>query len=316
MVRRLPPFAPLVAFDAVARHRSFTRAAEELRVTQSAVSHQIRRLETFYGTPLLRRLNPGVELSAEGSILRAELAILLDTIAALEPRLRRSAGGRTVRLGAGTALAAWWLVRRLPAFQAAHPEINVEFEPIETEQDATRSVDLRIVWTSLAEARPNSTQLPLFQERVVPVCAPRLLPEGKPLTNPADLVELPLIQKGVDPAGEWSWEFWFKTLGVKRALPRGPVLRDMGLCLTSAVEGGGVALGRSLLIAAAVADGRLVQALVATPHVSSSKVHVARWRPELTGDRAVRILVNWLSRETSVTATAPEPGQDAQNAEL
>jgi LysR family transcriptional regulator, glycine cleavage system transcriptional activator len=304
MVRRLPPFAPLVAFDAVARHRSFTRAAEELGVTQSAVSHQIRRLETFYGVSLLRRLNPGVELSAEGTMLRAELAALLDTLAGLEPRLRRCADRRTVRFGAGTALAAWWLVRRLPSFQAAHPEINVEFEPIETGQDATRSVDLRIVWTSLAEARPNSTQLPLFQERVVPVCAPRLLPGGRPLTRPADLLELPLIQKGIDPAGEWSWEFWFKTLGLKQAFSRGPVLRDMGLCLTSAVEGGGVALGRSLLIADAVADGRLVEALVATPHVSSSKVHVARWRPELTDDRAVRTLVNWLSRETSVTATA------------
>src|SRR4051794_4635489 len=161
MIRRLPPFAPLVAFDAVARHRSFTRAAEELGVTQSAVSHQIRRLETFYGTALLRRLNPGVELSAEGAILRTELAIVLDAMAGLESRLRRRAGCRTVRLGAGTALAAWWLVRRLPSFQAAHPEINVEFEPIETGRDAARSVDLRIVWTSLAEARPNSTQLPL-----------------------------------------------------------------------------------------------------------------------------------------------------------
>src|SRR5204863_7012226 len=122
MSRRLPPFASLVAFDAVARHRSFTRAAEELGVTQSAVSHQIRRLETFYGTPLLRRLNPGVELSAEGALLRAELASLLDSIAGLEPRLRRRTGRRTVRLGAGMGLAAWWLVRRLPSFQAAHPE--------------------------------------------------------------------------------------------------------------------------------------------------------------------------------------------------
>ncbi|SRR5579871_1351259 len=274
MVRRLPPFASLVAFDAVARHRSFTRAAEELGVTQSAVSHQIRRIETFYGTSLLRRLNPGVELSAEGTLLRAELAILLDTIAGLEPRLRRAAGRRTVRLGAGTALAAWWLVRRLPSFQAAHPDINVDFEPIETGHDATRAVDLRIVWTSLAEARPSSTQLPLFQERVVPVCAPRLLPKGKPLTDPAALVELPLIQKGVDPAGEWSWEFWFKTLGLKRAVSGGPVLRDIGLCLTSAVEGGGVALGRSLLIADAVADGRLVQALVSTPRRAKSTWHV------------------------------------------
>ena len=126
----------------------------------------------------------------------------------------------------------------------------------------------------------------------------------KASSDPADLVELPLIQKGGDPAGEWSWEFWFKTLGVKRAFSRGLVLRDIGLCLTSAVEGGGVALGRSLLIADAVDDGRLVPALVATPHVSSSKVHVARWRPELTGDRAIQILVNWLSRETSVTVGA------------
>ncbi|MGY4155564.1 LysR family glycine cleavage system transcriptional activator [Bradyrhizobium sp. USDA 4461] len=305
MVRRLPPFASLVAFDAVARHRSFTRAADELGVTQSAVSHQIRRLEKFYGTLLLRRLNPGLDLSPEGSLLRLELTSLLDTIAGLEPRLRRHASRRTVRLGAGTALAAWWLVRRLPSFQAAHPEINVDFEPIETGRDSIRSVDLRIVWTSAAEARPSSTELPLFQERVVPVCAPRLLPKGKPLTDPADLAELPLIQKGGDPTGEWSWEFWFKTLGVKRALPRGLVLRDIGLCLTSAVEGGGIALGRSLLIADAVADGRLVPALMTTPHVSSSKVHVARWRPELTGDRVIRILVNWLSRETSTTVTRP-----------
>jgi LysR family glycine cleavage system transcriptional activator len=316
MVRRLPPFAPLVAFDAVARHRSFTRAAEELGVTQSAVSHRIRQLETFYGTTLLRRLNPGVELSAEGSLLRAELAMLLDTMAGLEPRLRRRASRQTVRLGSGPAFAAWWLVRRLPSFQSAHPDIHVEFEPIQAEQDATSSVDLRIVWTSLAEARPSSTQAPLFQERVVPVCAPRLLPEGKPLANPADLIELPLIRKGSDPVGEWSWEFWFKTLGVNQAVSRGPVLRDIGLCLTFAVEGGGVALGRSLLIADAVADGRLVPALLATPHVSSSKVHVARWRPELTSDRAIRSLVNWLSRETSVTATASRLGHDAQNADL
>jgi LysR family transcriptional regulator, glycine cleavage system transcriptional activator len=230
MVRHLPPFAPLVAFDAVARHRSFTRAAEELGVTQSAVSHQIRRLERFYGVQLLLRLNPGVELSAEGTILRGELAILLDNIAGLTPRLRRRPGLRTIRLGAGMALAGWWLVRRLPSFQQAHPDITLEFEPIETEQDAARSVDLRIVWTSLVEARPNSTQAPLFQERVVPVCAPRLLPGGKPLADPADLAELPLIQKGAGSTGEWSWEFWFKALALHRTVPRGPVLRDLGLC--------------------------------------------------------------------------------------
>ena len=106
MTRRLPPFGPLIAFDAVARHRSFTRAADELGVTQSAVSHQVRRLEDFLGVQLLIRLNPGVELSDDGAKFQGELAILLDGIAGLEPSLRRRPGRQTLRLGAGSSLAA------------------------------------------------------------------------------------------------------------------------------------------------------------------------------------------------------------------
>ena len=98
MTRRLPPFGPLIAFDAVARHRSFTRAAEELGVTQSAVSHQVRRLEDFLGVQLLKRLNPGVELSDDGTNLQGELATLLDGIAGLEPSLRRRPGRQTLRV--------------------------------------------------------------------------------------------------------------------------------------------------------------------------------------------------------------------------
>ena len=307
MTRRLPPFGPLIAFDAVARHRSFTRAADELGVTQSAVSHQVRRLEDFLGVKLLNRLNPGVELSDDGARLRGELATLLDGIAGLEPSLRRRPGRQTLRLGAGSSLAAWWLVRRLRAFRALHPDIEIDFVPVESEAVAEPSLDLRILWTTLAESRATSLQASLFRERVFPVCAPSILPRGRPLSDPAALLDLPLIQKGHAPSGEWSWGLWFRKLGLRRAEPRGLVLGDMGLCLTAAVEGAGVAIGRSLLVADAISDGRLVPALATAPDMLSTKVHIARWSPDLIGDRSTRVLVSWLAQAAEETAMSMKP---------
>lgn len=308
MIRRLPPFGPLIAFDAVARHRSFTRAADELGVTQSAVSHQVRRLEDFFGVQLLIRLNPGVELSDDGANLQGELAPLLDGIAGLEPGLRRRPARQTLRLGAGSALAAWWLVRRLRTFRALHQDIEIDFVPVESDAVGEHLLDVRILWATLAESRATSLQTSLFRERIFPVCAPSILPHGRPLSDPAALLDLPLIQKGHAPSGEWSWGYWFQKFGIQRAEPRGLVLRDMGLCLTAAVEGAGVAIGRSLLVADAISDGRLVPALAPAPDVLSTKVHIARWSPELVGDRNTQILVNWLAQ------AAEETDQGAPNA--
>jgi LysR family glycine cleavage system transcriptional activator len=302
MTRRLPPFGPLIAFDAVARHRSFTRAADELGVTQSAVSHQVRRLEDFFGAQLLKRLNPGVELSDDGAKLQAELAPLLDGIAGLEPSLRDRPGRRTLRLGAGSSLAAWWLVRRLRTFRALHSEIEIDFAPVDSEAVGESPLDVRIFWTTLEESRATSLQAPLFRERVFPVCAPSILPRGQPLSDPAALLDLPLIQKRHTPSGEWSWSYWLGKLGLKRAEPRGLVLGDMGLCLTAAVDGAGVAIGRSLLVADAISDGRLTPALASTPDVLSTKVHIARWSPDLIGDRNTEILVSWLAQAAEETS--------------
>jgi LysR family glycine cleavage system transcriptional activator len=302
MTRRLPPFGPLIAFDAVVRHRSFTRAADELGVTQSAVSHRVRRLEDFLGVQLLKRLNPGVELSDDGARLHGELATLLDGMASLEPSLRRRAGQQTLRLGAGSSLAAWWLVRRLRTFRALHSEIEIDFVPVESEAAGEPPLDVRILWTTLAESRATSLQASLFRERVFPVCAPSILPRGRPLSDPAALLELPLIQKRHTQSGEWSWASWFQKLGLKRAEPRGLVLGDMGLCLTAAVEGAGVAIGRSLLVADAISDGRLVPALATAPDVLSTKVHIARWSPDLIGDRNTQVLVSWLAQAAEETS--------------
>jgi LysR family transcriptional regulator, glycine cleavage system transcriptional activator len=310
MARRLPPFSPLVAFDAVARHRSFTRAADELGVTQSAVSHRVRRLEDFLGVQLLKRLNPGVALSDDGAKLQGELATLLDGIAGLEPSLRRRPDRKTLRLGAGSSLAAWWLVRRLRTFRALHSEIEIDFVPVESGTVDEPPLDVRILWTTQAESSTTSLQASLFHERVFPVCAPSILPHGRPLSDPAALLDLPLIQKAHTPLGEWSWPYWFRKLGLKRAEPRGFVLGDIGLCLTAAVEGAGVAIGRSLLVADAINDGRLVPVLATVPEVLSTKVHIARWSPDLVGDRNTQILVTWLAQaaeETSRGASNASP---------
>lgn len=311
MTRRLPPFGPLMAFDAVARHRSFTRAADELGVTQSAVSHQVRRLEDFFGVKLLNRLNPGIELSGDGAKLLDELAPLLDGIAGLQPGLRRRPGRRTLRLGAGSSLAAWWLVRRLRTFRALHPDIEIDFVPVESEAAGEPPLDVRILWTTLAEARATSLQAPLFRERVFPVCAPSLLPRTRPLSDTAALLDLPLIQKGHAPSGEWSWAYWLPKLGLERAAPRGLVLGDMGLCLTAAVEGAGVAIARSLLVADAINDGRLVPALATTPDVLSTKVHIARWKPDLVGDPNTQVLVSWLALAAEETSRGVSNGSAA-----
>jgi LysR family transcriptional regulator, glycine cleavage system transcriptional activator len=303
MNRRLPPFGPLVAFDAVARNRSFTRAADELGVTQSAISHQIRRLEDHFGLQLLKRLNPGVVLSDDGARLHEELAPLLDGMAGLEPNMRQPPGRHSLRLGAGSSLAAWWLIRRLRTFRALHPDIEIDFRPVESEAAMEQPLDVRIFWTTQAQARATPLQAPLFRENIFPVCAASLLPGRKPLSDPTALLDLPLIQKGHTPMGEWSWDYWFQKLGLDRAAPRGLVLGDMGLCLTAAVEGGGVAIGRSLLIADAINDGRLVPVLATTPEVLSTKVHVARWSEERVGDRNTQILVSWLAQAAQQTSS-------------
>lgn len=305
-MRRLPPFNPLVAFDAVMRHLSFTRAAAELGITQSAVSHRLAQVEKHFGTALFHRLNPGLEPTAAGLVLAPVLAEALDRLADLDRHVRRPVAGRSVlRVGAGPALSRWWLVRRLPDFTAAHPGIRIEMVTVTT-QAAGREVDVWLRWLPRSEARRTSVTRPLFGERVFPVCHPRLMARG------ATLSHLPLLHKGRPEAqgAEWNWTTWFDRLGLDRPDAAGPGdlgFDDIDTALSAAAEGAGVALGRSLLVHDALADGRLVRVLPEVFDLASSKVHVATWRPELIDDPALGRFVAWMVQETARTVAAPEP---------
>jgi len=311
-VPTLPPFAPLVAFDAVARHLSFTRAARELGLTQSAVSHRVARLERHFGMPLLRRLNPGLELTSSGAAVASGLADLLDAMARLE---RVAAAGNPkslLRIGASASVSGWWLARRLTEFAAGHDDIPVALFPIENEDAArSRGTDLTLLWLPEAEARANSTQAPLFREQIFPVASARLVP-NTPI-DPGDLRDLPLIHKeerrkagNQSSAGpEWRWSTWLERFGLTATRPdadrRDLHCGDIGTALSAAAACVGVALGRSLLVHDAIADGRLRPILSDEYALPSSKVHVVRWSPGLIGDSRRAKLVSWLTEAATVT---------------
>ena len=125
-MRALPPFDGLIAFDAALRHRSMTRAAGELGLTQSAISHRLKKLEGFVGARLLDRTGGGLLPTAAGVSLAEGLGRLLDEMAELRARSRASVRPRTLKIGLGSALANCWLVRRLTAFASAYPDIAIE----------------------------------------------------------------------------------------------------------------------------------------------------------------------------------------------
>lgn len=301
-MRRLPPFAELVAFEAVARHLSFTLAAQELNLTQSAVSHRIRRLEQHFGTALLQRLNPGVALTAAGAALLPRLSGALDNLAQLGAH-----EGRRLRVAAGAPLCTWWLAGRLHAFMAARPGVSVELLPVGAGDEPMPQADVRILWVPPAEDGPRPRQARLGAEQVFPVCSPKILPHGRPLHDPAQLAALPLIHKMSSASGEWSWPVWLDRLGVAPGRAREAALQaalrvaDMGLAMSAAGNGAGVALSRSLLAHDALADGRLVPAVADAQPLESVKKHVVRWSSARAQDADLQAFVEWLVAEAEQT---------------
>jgi LysR family transcriptional regulator, glycine cleavage system transcriptional activator len=303
-MRRLPPFAELVAFEAVARHLSFTLAAAELHLTQSAVSHRVRRLEAYLGKQLIHRLNPGLALTDAGTALLPRLVDALDGLT----QIGRPAEKR-LRVAAGSALCTWWLAGRLSGFMAQRPELSIELMPVEQAQASMPQADVRIVWVAPNEEPRGPTQVPLFNEQVFPVCSPTLLPGGQPVRDAQALARLPLLHKATHGMGEWSWSVWLERLGYQLDTRARSELHfaEMGLVLSAAVDGAGLALVRSLLAYDALASGRLVVPLAGIEPMRSTKRHVARWPSAKAADPDVRAFVEWLTTEAAQTLEAVEP---------
>jgi LysR family glycine cleavage system transcriptional activator len=278
MARRLPPLNALRAFEAAARHLSFTRASQELNVTQAAISHQVKALEERLGVPLFRRLNRRLLLTDAGQDYLPPVRDAFDRIAAATDRLdaRDSVGVLTVTVLA--SFAAKWLVPRLGRFRDAHPDIDMRIAPSSHLTDFSREdVDLALrygrgTWPGLRADR-------LMTEDIFPMCSPALLEGAHAIRSPADLRHHTLLHD----EGYGDWRTWLLAAGVDGVDPtRGPVFTDSGMVIQAAVEGQGVALGRSALAAADLDAGRLVRPLDISLPVEFAYYVVC---PEATADR-------------------------------
>jgi LysR family transcriptional regulator, glycine cleavage system transcriptional activator len=305
-MRTLPPFDGLIAFDAAIRYRSMTLAATELGLTQSAVSHRLKKLEVFIGAQLFNRTAIGLSPTSAGASLLEGLGKLLDEMAALRARSRAAIRPATLKVGIGSALAQHWLVRRLPRFAASYPGIGLELVAIETEiQARAADVDVQILWLPKGVARATSTQRPLFDERVFPVAVRRILPGGKPLRDPTELRNLPILHKGAvgrNDGAEWSWHAWFERLGLGSHVPVGLRFDTLSLALAAALEGTGAVLARSLLVHDAIAERRLCRVLPRSWDLPSGKAHFVRWPGVLSGDKRVASFTAWLAKEAAAVS--------------
>lgn len=254
--RRLPSLSALRAFEAAARHGSFKRAAEELAVTPTAISHQIRSLEEHVGFAMFERRTRKIVLTAAGAELFPVLRDGLDAFAAMLDRLAQRRSRTQVTISATTAFTARWLVPRVARFQAMHPDIDLHL------QASDEVVDLHHAGADLAirygqGPYPGFTAEELLVDRFAPVANPLLR-----VTSPADMASVPIIEfewRRHHPANP-TWKRWFEAAGLgATTAPAQLRFSDESHAIQSAIAGQGIALASLVLVADEIAAGRLVQ---------------------------------------------------------
>lgn len=248
----LPPMHTLRTFESVSRLRSFTGAAEELHLTVSAVSHQIRALEAFYGTRLLLRNHRDVALTKAGDMLREVVAEFLEKLSSTGRSLRSQPANR-LSLSAPPSLVSRWLMPRLAGFLGAHPDVDFKLHAtadlIDLEAD---EVDFALRYGK--GNWPGLTCEALFDETVFPVASPAFL-KKRNVRSLKDMTQDMLLRDDF-----FSWSHWQEHIGGTHAAnPSGPLYSDSSLLLQAAESGQGIALGRSVLVQDALASGRLVR---------------------------------------------------------
>lgn len=270
---RLPPLNALRAFEAAARHLSFTLAAQELHVTPGAVSHQVKLLEDHLGVALFRRLTRALELTTEAQAMLPKVREGLEALHAAVERVRSREEVLSLTVIAPPNFAARWLVPRLARFTNAHPNIELHIasrqamvdgrengNTIIPEPDARADSPVAMVRFGTGHY-PGSHVDEVFSAVYVPVCSPRLLKGEHPLRKPSDLRfhtllhDDTVIEEGARP----SWNDWLQSVGVTDIdATRGPHFSDAAIAMDAAIEGLGVTLAIKSLLASDIEAKRLV----------------------------------------------------------
>jgi DNA-binding transcriptional LysR family regulator len=297
---QLPPLDLLLAFEAAARHLSFTRAAEELHITQSAVSRQIQALEESLAGRLFERRTRALLLTENGQRLYQVVQEVLTDLHEATLKLRGATAARTVTVTTTPGFASLWLIPRLNGYLEAHKGVDVRisatYDTVDLERDG---VDLAIRYTSADEMKG---QRPLFEEEVIPVCSPALAADpARPLRVPADLHAHVLLHSDDSQYSWMEWNIWLHAHGLRDLNPAGALqFNQYDQLVQAAVNGQGVALGRLPLLRRLLREKTLV-APFRKSVVSTRGYYVVR-SSRAAGKQDVADFQAWLLEETKKDA--------------
>jgi LysR family glycine cleavage system transcriptional activator len=250
----------LRAFEAAARHLSFTKAAEELNVTPAAISHQIKALEGFLGVVLFRRLTRALRLTDAGQAAFPKVREGFDNLAEAIQILRAEEETNVLTVSVSPSFGAKWLVPRLDRFRAAHPDLDIRIDATDRLADFQGdNVDVALRYGK--GEYPGLRIDKLADVEMVPVCGPALLEGPQPLRRPEDLAYHTLLHLDwiLEEQTSPSWRMWLLAAGVPEVdATRGPRFSMESMMVQAAIEGQGVALAKTVLVDGDLAAGRLV----------------------------------------------------------
>jgi LysR family glycine cleavage system transcriptional activator len=295
MAERLPPLKALRVFECAARHLSFTKAAQELHVTQAAVSHQIKALEDHLGFKLFRRLNRALLLTDAGQSYAPAIAEAFEGIHQATHRLLSQQDDSPLTVSVLPSFASTWLVPRLGAFRRAHPHIDLLIDPNPALVDLERgNVDVAIRYGLGDDPRLHHCRL--MSEDLFPVCAPALLRGARALRRPEDLRRVELLHDD----DHSFWRTWLAAAGIDGVdVSRGPIFMDSSMLLQAAMDGQGVAIARSVLVADALADGALARPFQLS--ISTRFAYFLVCLPERAMQPKIARFRDWLLSQVSAT---------------
>lgn len=284
--RKLPPLNELAAFEATARHRSFTKASKELFLTPSAISQRLRQLEKRLDKQLLVRTRRSVQLTTDGARYLQAVSDALSKLVVASEDLATT-GTKRVRLGIVPALASNWLIRELPEFYRRFPGIDLDIQAAITRPNiAVGEVDIAI---RLGSGNwPGLEKFKLFPDEQLAVCSQGYLKQVRTLRSPADLLNAVLLRNARLP-----WKPWFEKAGLEWPEPaRGPLFNDSTLALQAAVDGQGVALGRRILVKNLLKQGLLVQLYEVS--AATEQAFFVVYRKESLKRTEVAAFIDWI----------------------
>lgn len=292
MSRRLPPLNPVRAFESVARNASFTRAAQELFVTQGAVSRQVATLERWLGTKLFTRTQRGIDLTTKGNAYFRVVKGALDQIDHATRQLQHSPDENLLRLKLPPSFAIKWLVPRLARFHALHRGIDVQITTSHDTADFDREdVDAYIHSDLVAPTGPGFRRL--FGEVLTPVCSPNLLKRGPPLKKPRDLAKHVLLCSLHRPH---DWPTWLSAAGVGDIDGNsGLKFENAALAFQAAIDELGVMVAQRALVEDDLRLGRLVAPFAL--NVKTSGAYYLAYHPDRPKSTRLAVFEEWLLRE-------------------